>query len=772
MKFTKIAFKNCLICLIGFFFFSKCNHDKPAYLDSGLSVDQRVDDLVSRMTLEEKISQLSHFAPGIPHLGVVPYNPIFQNPLGPTSIGEEIIPTSQKDYEENEYWKHIGPLGEAHYMDGGYWNEALHGVARAGRATSFPQCIGMGATWNPELIEQMAQVIGIEARIHHNEYGKKLTYWSPNINILRDPRWGRNEESYSEDPYLLSKMAVAYVKGLQGNDDNYLQAVATVKHFVANNSEFNRHSGSSDIDERFLREYYLPAFKAAVIEGKVQSVMSAYNAVNGVPASVNKWLLDSVLRQEWGFSGYVVSDCGAISDIPNVHKYEKNKPKAVAMAVIAGTDLECETCETEEFMYDSYLKKGFDEGYIHESHIDKAIKRLFKVRIKLGEFDQSGSVPFDTISLDLLESPAHQELALEVARQSMVLLKNENSILPLSTSINRLAVIGPNADVVELGGYAGDPSIQISPLNGLSKVLGDQTQVIYHKGCNITSNKIADEELEDENWIENEDVSIAEAAQIAGNADVAIVVVGTNLSIANEGGDRVDLDLPGRQLELIQKVHEANSKTIVVLINAMPLTINWVNNNVPAIIEAWYPGQSGGLALAEVLVGNINPGGKLPVTFYKSVEDLPPLGDYDISKGRAYWFYEGQVLYPFGFGLSYTSFEFSNLRISNLSPSNNEIIEVNFDLTNVGNVGGYEVTQLYIRDLESSHVQPFKRLKKFYKCFIDVGEIKKITFELNAKDFKYWNPDLENWYLQPGQFEIQIGSSSADIHLSQTISWQ
>ena len=448
MKFTKIAFKNCLICLIGFFFFSKCNHDRPAYLDSGLSVDQRVDDLVSRMTLEEKISQLSHFAPGIPHLGVVSYNPIFQNPLGPTSIGEEIIPTSQKDYEENEYWKHIGPLGEAHYMDGGYWNEALHGVARAGRATSFPQCIGMGATWNPELIEQMAQVIGIEARIHHNEYGKKLTYWSPNINILRDPRWGRNEESYSEDPYLLSKMAVAYVKGLQGNDDNYLQAVATVKHFVANNSEFNRHSGSSDIDERFLREYYLPAFKAAVIEGKVQSVMSAYNAVNGVPASVNKWLLDSVLRQEWGFAGYVVSDCGAISDIPNVHKYEKNKPKAVAMAVIAGTDLECETCETEEFMYDSYLRKGFDEGYIQESHIDKAIKRLLKVRIKLGEFDQPGSVPFDTISLDVLESPAHQELALEVARQSMVLLKNENSILPMSTSINRLAVIGPNADVV------------------------------------------------------------------------------------------------------------------------------------------------------------------------------------------------------------------------------------------------------------------------------------------------------------------------------------
>ena len=771
MKYTKRAFSNFVLLLISIFFCSNCNDESPAYLDSKLSIDQRVDDLVSRMTLEEKISQLSHFAPAIPHLGVIPYNPIFYNPLGPTSVGEEIIPTSQKEYEEKEYWKQISPSGEAQYMDGGYWNEALHGVARAGRATSFPQCIGLGATWNPDLIEQMAQVIGIEARVHHNEYGKKLTYWSPNINILRDPRWGRNEESYSEDPYLLSKMAVAYVKGLQGNDDTYLQAVATVKHFVANNSEFNRHSGSSDIDERFLREYYLPAFKAAVTEGKVQSVMSAYNAVNGVPASVNNWLLDSILRQEWDCEGYVVSDCGAISDIPNVHKYETNKPKAVAMAVVAGTDLECETCEVEEFMYDSYLKKGFDEGYIQESHIDKAIKRLFKVRMKLGEFEQPGSVPFDTISLNMLESQPHQELALVVARQSMVLLKNKDNILPLSTSIKRLAVIGPNADVVELGGYAGDPSIRISPLNGLSKMLGNQTQVIYHKGCNITSNKSGIEEY-DEDWIENEDISIAEAAQIAGNTDVAIVVVGTNLSIANEGGDRADLDLPGRQLELIQKVYEANSKTIVVLINAMPLTINWVNDNIPAIIEAWYPGQSGGLAIAEVLFGKTNPGGKLPVTFYKSIEDLPPLGDYDISKGRSYWFYEGQVLYPFGFGLSYTSFDYSNLRISNLSPSYNEIINVSFDLTNVGDKAGHEVVQLYIRDIESNHVQPLKRLKKFNKYFINVDEIKKITVELNSNDFKYWNPDLENWYLQPGQFEIQIGSSSADIRLSQTIAWK
>jgi beta-glucosidase len=772
VRYTKRAFRNGIFWLISLFFCSNCNNERPVYLDSRLSVDQRVDDLISRMTIEEKISQLSHFAPGIPHLGVIPYNPIFKNPLGPTSVGEEIIPTSQNEYEENEYWKHIGSSGEAQYMDGGYWNEALHGVARAGRATSFPQCIGLGATWNPELIEQMAQVIGIEARIHHNEYGKKLTYWSPNINILRDPRWGRNEESYAEDPYLLSKMAVAYVKGLQGYDDNYLQAVATVKHFVANNSEFNRHSGSSDIEERFLREYYLPAFKAAVTEGKVQSVMSAYNAVNGVPASVNKWLLDSILRQEWGFAGYVVSDCGAISDIPNVHKYETNKPKAVAMAVVAGTDLECETCEIEEFMFDNYLKRGFDAGYVQESHLNKAIKRLFRVRIKLGEFEQPGSVPFDTISLDMLESPAHQELALEVARQSMVLLKNEDNILPLSTSIKRLAVIGPNADVVALGGYAGDPSIRISSLNGLSKMLGDETQLFYHKGCNIISNKRGEEELEDENWIKNEDVSIAKAAQVASNADVAIVVVGTNLSIANEGGDRVDLDLPGRQLELIQKVHRANPKTIVVLINAMPLTINWVNDNIPAIIEAWYPGQSGGLALAEVLFGKINPGGKLPITFYKSIEDLPPLGDYDITKGRTYWFYEGEVLYPFGYGLSYTLFDYSNLQISNSSPSNNDIITISFDIANIGSLGGDEVIQLYIRDIESTNMQPLKRLKRFKRQHINADESIKITFELNPNDFKYWNPDLESWHLQLGQFEIQIGSSSADIRLSQTIAWQ
>ncbi|OUT98758.1 MAG: hypothetical protein CBB92_06510 [Flammeovirgaceae bacterium TMED32] len=769
---TKKDFKSWVFWLIGFLICSSCNNEKPAYLDSQLSVDQRVDDLVSRMTLEEKISQLSHFAPGIPRLGVIPYDPIFKNPFGPTSVGEEITSNSQKDYKEKEYWKQIGPSGEAYYMDGGYWNEALHGVARAGRATAFPQCIGLGSTWNPELIQQMAQIIGTEARIHHNEYGKKLTYWSPNINILRDPRWGRNEESYAEDPYLLSKMAVAFVQGLQGRDDNYLQAVATVKHFVANNSEFNRHSGSSDIEERFLREYYLPSFKAALIEGQAQSVMSAYNSVNGVPASVNKWLLDSVLRQEWGFEGYVVSDCGAISDIPNVHKYETNKPKAVAMAVVAGTDLECETCETEEFMYDSYLKKGFDQGYVQEIHIDKAVKRLFRVRIKLGEFEQPWSVPFDTISSDRLESLAHQELALETARQSMVLLKNEDNTLPLSTDIKQLAVIGPNADVIELGGYAGDPTIRISPLTGISSLVSAQTEVIYHKGCNIISTIKSEEENEDQGWILDEDASIAEAALIAGNADAAIVVVGTNLSIANEGEDRVELDLPGKQLELIKKVQAVNPKTIVVLINAMPLTINWVDDHVPAIVEAWYPGQSGGLALAEVLFGKTNPGGKLPVTFYKSTNNLPPLSDYDITKGRSYWFFEGEVLFPFGHGLSYTSFEYSNLKISNSSPANNDVIKVSFDIYNAGLVSGDEVIQLYIRDLKSTHIQPIKRLKRFSRLPIDAAKSENITFELNSDDFKYWNPDMKMWHLQPGQFEIQIGSSSADIRLSQTISWQ
>lgn len=766
---------------------------EPAYLDTTLSIDYRVADLVSRMTLEEKISQLSHFAPGIERLNVRPYQPIFENPFGEVILDrskEEAL----KEYNDETLWKNPDKeLQEAKYMDGGYWNEALHGVARSGLATSFPQSIGLGASWNPNLVEKMANVIGIEARVHNNVYGKKLTFWSPTINILRDPRWGRSEESYSEDPYLLSRMAVAFVSGLQGNDSKYLQAVATVKHFVANNSEFNRHTGSSNLSERFLREYYLPAFEAAIIEGNAMSIMTAYNAINGVPASANTWLLDSILRKEWGFKGYVVSDCGAISDISNTHKYEEDKEKAIAMAVIAGTDLECETCETQEFMYDTYLPGALEKGYITEIQIDIAVRRLFRARMLLGEFDPPTQVPFTSIPEDKLDCQEHRDLALQLARETIVLLKNarlpgqENNTLPLNKGkLKEVAVIGPNANVAELGGYSGEPAILISPLQGIREYLYGEVNVQYHKGCNITNNpnkqqwgeliheSEVKEEIEEEvatDFIEDEEKSIQEAAELAKKSDVVILVLGTNLEIANEAADRKDLNLPGSQIQLAQAVYKANPNTVVVLINGMTLDISWLDDNVPAILEAWYPGQAGGTAIAETLFGDNNPGGKLPITFHKGIDNLPDIAEYDISKGHSYWFFNDEVLYPFGYGLSYTTFKYSNLKINTnkiSATTNNEII-VECTIQNTGFLKGDEVVQLYVKDLKSSVIQPLKELRKFKRITLDKGETQSVSFTLNNRDFSYWDENLKDWTIEAGEFEIQVGTSSIDIKLNQII---
>lgn len=748
------------------------NAQKLPYLNTALDIDERVNDLVSRLTIEEKISQMSHLAPGIERLGIIPYEPNFENPLmheGHPDYSTEMAMErkQQRAWENYEYW-------DGGCLDGGWWNEALHGVARAGLATAFPQSIGLGSTWNPELIQDMADVVSTEARIHNNVYGKKLTYWSPTINVLRDPRWGRNEESYSEDPYLLSKMAVAFVKGFQGDDPKYLKAIATVKHFVANNSEFNRHNGSSDVSERFLREYYLQAFKAAITEGGAYSVMTAYNAINGVPASANNWLLDDILRKEWGFKGYVVSDCGAVSDVPNVHKYETDKEKAVAMTVIAGTDLECETCESEQFMYDKYLLGAFEKGYINEEQIDIAVKRLFKARMLLGEFDPDENIPFTSIPEDKLDCEEHRQLALEVARQTMVLLKNDN-ILPLNKEeLKSIAVIGPNANIAELGGYSGTPSILVTPLDGIKEFVGKNVEVKYEMGCNITNKlEIDRDEEEDVGIYEDlkETQSIAKAVALAKTTDVAIIFAGTNLTVANEAADRSNLNLPGNQLKLIQEVYKSNKNTVVVLVNGMSLTINWLDKNIPGIVEAWYPGQSGGTAIAEVLFGKYNPGGKLPVTFYKTTQDLPSIAEYDITKGHTYWFYKGDVLYPFGHGLSYTDFEYNNFAISNhfFNSTSDSSITITFDLRNSGMVRGDEVVQLYVKDLESSMISPRKKLRKFERISLNPGEIKKVNFTVKREDFAFWDEKIGDWNIEAGEFEIQLGSSSEDIRLSEII---
>jgi beta-glucosidase len=766
MKYANLLF---ILMLVSFNY-----AQQPDYKNPELPVDQRVADLISRMTVEEKISQMSHLAPAIERLGVVEYGPNFDNTL----MVDEHPDYSQEDLDrekELRAWENYEHWDVGSCLDGGWWNEALHGVARAGLATSFPQSIALGSTWNPELVQHAMNASGIEARVHHNVYGKKLTYWSPTINILRDPRWGRNEESYSEDPYLLSRMAVAFVKGFQGDHPKYLRAVATVKHFAANNSEYNRHNGSADVSERWLREYYLAAFKAAITEGGAFSVMSAYNAINGVPASANTWLLNDVLRKEWGFKGYVVSDCGAVSDVVHQHKYETNPEKAVALTAKSGTDLECETCEIEQFLYDKYLLNSYKKGYITEEDIDKNVTRLFRARFLLGEFDPPEMVPFNKIPRSKLDCQAHRDLALQAAREAMVLLKNDNNILPLDKSlVKKVAVIGPNANIVELGGYSGSPKVRISPLQGLQEKLVGKAEVIFKQGCSIMGK-------EEVGWNEEEDKpvwkaldegqSIKDAADLAKNSDMAILFVGTNLSVANEAADRLNLDLPGNQLQLIKEVFKANPKTIVVLINGMALSINWVDENVPAILEAWYAGQAQGTAIADVLFGDYNPGGRLPVTFHKTVEELPDLGDYDITKGRTYWFNKNEVLYPFGYGLSYTTFEYRNLYVNKKSMNasdKNELI-VNVDVQNTGSMKGDEVVQLYVRDLESSVTQPIKRLREFRRVSLGAGEVTTVSFKLANDDFSYWDEKKKDWHVEAGEFEIQVGGSSEDVRLRQIV---
>jgi beta-glucosidase len=470
-----------------------------------------------------------------------------------------------------------------------------------------------------------------------------------------------------------------------------------------------------------------------------------------------------------------VSDCGAVSDVVHQHKYETDPEKAVALTAKAGTDLECETCEIEQFLYDKYLLNAYKKGYISDEDIDKNVKRLFRARFLLGEFDPPENVPFTKIPRSKLDCQEHRDLALQAAREAMVLLKNENNILPLDkNSINQVAVIGPNADIVELGGYSGSPSVRISPLQGLQNKLKGKAEVVFSKGCSVMGKEEIDwdEEKDEPVWkILDEKQSIKEAANLANNSDVAILFVGTNLSVANEAADRTNLNLPGNQLELIKEVYKANPQTIVVLINGMALTINWVDENIPGIIEAWYAGQYQGAAIADVIFGDYNPAGRLPVTFHKTVEELPHLGDYDITRGRTYWFNKNEVLYPFGHGLSYTTFEYSNLDISNntiRSSGENELV-VSVDVLNTGNVKGDEVVQLYVKDLESSVVQPIKKLREFKRITLDKGAITTVTFSLDNTDFSYWDENKKDWFIEDGDFEIMIGASSEDIKLKGSI---
>jgi beta-glucosidase len=685
-----------------------------AYKNPDLPIEERVNDLVGRLTLEEKVFQMMNEAPAIERLDIPKYD---------------------------------------------WWSEGLHGVARAGVATVFPQAIGLAATWNTRLMGRVATAIADEARAKHHEAVRQgirdrytgLTFWSPNINIFRDPRWGRGQETYGEDPYLTARMGVAFVKGLQGDDPHYFKVVATPKHYAVHSGpERERHRFNALASPRDLRETYLPAFEACVKEGKAFSVMGAYNRTNGEPCCASPTLLEQILRQEWGFEGYVVSDCGAISDIYRHHQVVATAAEAAALAVKAGCDLNCGGT------YQALLE-AVAQGLIDEATLDRSVKRLFTARFRLGMFDPPERVPYAQVPYAVNDAPEHQALALQAARESLVLLKNENNLLPLVGNLKTIAVIGPNADNAEVlwGNYNGIPSTPTSLLQGIQARVSAETELLYAQGCDII--------------LESAE-GYAEAIALAERADVVIFIGGMSQLIEGEEGqvegvgggrfsqgDRSDLNLPAVQQALLERLHATGAPIVLVLVNGSALAVNWAKEHLPAILEAWYPGQAGGAALAEVLFGDYNPGGRLPVTFYKSVEDLPPFEDYRIATGgRTYRYFRGEPLYPFGYGLSYTNFSYSNLQLSADMLTREQTLTVNVTVQNVGPRAGDEVVQLYLNPMSISTLAPIRQLRGFERIHLAPGDIQTISFTLTPEQIALVN-EAGQRVVEPGLYQVAVG---------------
>ena len=839
------------------------------YKDPNQPLDKRVDDLLSRMTLEEKASQLLSASPAIDRLGVPAYD---------------------------------------------WWNECLHGVARAGRATVFPETIGMAATWDTGFLFRAATAISDEARAKHHEFvrrGKRgiyqgLTFWTPNINIFRDPRWGRGMETYGEDPYLTGRMAVEFIRGLEGDDPKYLKTVATAKHFAVHSGpESTRHVFDARVSETDLRDTYLPQFEMAVKDGGAFSVMCAYNRVDGLPACANPPLLENILRKEWGFPGYVVSDCGAVGDIYQGHKTAKNAAEGVAMAVKAGTDLDC------GLEYENVVP-AVRQGLLAEKDVDTALRRLLRARFKLGMFDPPEMVRWAQIPYSVNDSPEHRELALEAARKSIVLLKNEGGLLPLDRNMKTIAVIGPNADSVEmlLGNYNGQPSQPVTPLAGIRQKVSAGTQVLYARGSDLAEGMPLLEtvpasalfttdgadrqsglkaeyfntanfngrayftqafvsramrqsavipanpqplftrmdpqvdfnwwdgapraDMDDDNFgvrwtgylappasgkyqlgatglnayevyldgkrlvqrdnvhergYEYETVDLQagklyplrvdfhevhgdadirlvwapphasyedEALKMARQADVVVMFLGLSPRLEGEemkvkvegfsGGDRVRLGIPRVQEALLQHVSALGKPVVLVLLNGSAVAVNWAREHVPAIVEIWYPGQAGGSALADVLFGDYNPGGRLPVTFYKSEDQLPPFDDYSM-KGRTYRYFEGEPLFPFGYGLSYTTFTYRNLQAPDEARAGSPV-KVSVEVENSGKRAGDEVVQLYVK-----HPGVVRELQGFERVPLGAGEHKTVEFALTRAS--------------AGEIEILVGGLRKSCRITQ-----
>ena len=842
----------------------------PAYKNTKLSFEQRAEDLEQRMTLEEKISQIGHTSEAIPRLGIPQYN---------------------------------------------WWNEGLHGVARAGVATVFPQTIGMAATFDDALLLQDSNAISTEFRAKYNTTKGKdgtshwyygLTVWSPNINIFRDPRWGRGQETYGEDPYLTSRMGVAFVQGLQGDDPKYLKTVATPKHFAVHSGpEATRHQVDVSVSRHDLEDTYLPAFRAAILHGGAQSVMCAYNSVNGEPACANTDLLQNHLRDAWSFKGYVVSDCGAVADISAHHKYKATQQEGVAAALLAGTDLICgEPPQERVHLERTAALNAIQQGILPQAMLDQAVTRLLKARFQLGMFDPPAMVPWSSLGAADNDTPSHRKLALKTARESLVLLQNINHILPLKNAYPKIAVIGPNADSLDAleGNYNGTPSEPVTVLAGL-RTRFRQSQIQYVTGTDITgtvvrpvpkfclytstartkhglqaeyfdntsltgapvlrridtdvnfvwgfrgvSTRLAknysarwtgvlspdmtgqyvlgftgqdgyrvwiNDHLLVEDWTAHrpsttqtkpiylekgkaykirieyfQTVRAAEAKlvwgmpgreeaaaiQAAREADLVVMVLGLSARVEGEemnvhaegfaGGDRTSLDLPAPQEQLLEQVCATGKPVILVLMNGSALAVNWASGHVAAILEAWYPGESGGTAVAQALAGDFSPAGRLPVTFYKSVQQLPPFENYSMAN-RTYRYFNGEPLYRFGYGLSYTTFRYSDPQTSLPSISADGTVKLSALVTNTGAMGSDEVVQLYLTH-QGIPGAPLRELHGFQRIHLLRGQSRRVTFSLRDRDLSVVDADGQR-RIRSGLIQAWIGNGQPATHATSTM---
>lgn len=698
----------------------------PIYGDPSRPFDARIDDLISRMSLAEKASQLLSKAAGIERLQVPPYN---------------------------------------------YWSEALHGVGRNGRATVFPQAIGLAATWDEALIRKIGEVIATEGRakyyetIRGGEIGREnagLNFWAPNVNIFRDPRWGRGQETYGEDPFLTGRIGVNYVEGVQGADPKYpgyFKAMATAKHFAVHSGpEKGRGHFNVDPATRDLRETYLPQFQAIVQEAKVQGIMAAYNSLYGVPCAADHWLLTDLLRGQWGFQGHVVSDCGAVSQIAGEKHYMPSGEEGSAASIQSGLDLECGGSFAN-------LPGAVARGLITEKEIDAALHRVLEIRFRLGLFDPPDKAPFSGVPASEIESPAHLQLALEAARQSMTLLKN-TGVLPLDrTKLKRIAVIGPNAASRSMlaGNYHGEPSKPVTILDGIQAAAGAGVRVDFAQGCDLIVRP---------GLPEHDPGDFQKAIAAAKSADVVIYVGGLDADVEGEEmpleapgfdqGDRTAIELPETQTKLIKALHATGKPVVFVNCSGSSVAMPWEAGRLPAILQAWYPGGEGGAAVAGVLFGSTNPAGRLPVTFYASTADLPPFADYRMAN-RTYRYFTGQPLFPFGHGLSYTSFQYQPVQPASATLPADGTLKIRVPVRNSGPRDGDEVVQVYLKFKKSPVPQPIHSLVAFQRVPIAKGATANVDFEIPVERFHYWDAAKNAFVVDPGAYEIQIGASSRDI---------